>query len=140
MNSIPEDEASATGGDKLAVGSESESQMLIPSNKVEQKETAAVQQQQEPRLEQDDHNQDNHNNANATQEEEHQMAEKDPEDKIIQVREVDPKEWRQIHDEWLHAAMRAAMGDPTLTSIPDIENVERLEQKPPAINLRLLPA
>jgi len=27
------------------------------------------------------------------------------------MREVDPKEWRKIHDEWLHAAMRAAMGN-----------------------------
>jgi len=37
---------------------------------------------------------------------------------------VDPKEWHQIHDEWLHTAMQAAMGDTMLTAIPDIENVK----------------
>jgi len=127
MDSIPEDKASATGGDKQTVGSKSKTQASTHSNQVEQNETAVIQQQQEPCNEQDDHNKDNNNNANAIKEEENQMAEEDPEDKIIPVREVDPKEWRQIHDEWLHAVMRAAMGDPMLTSIPDIENVERLE-------------
>jgi len=58
---------------------------------------------------------------------------------IYSVREVDPKEWRQIHDEWLHAAMRVAMGNTTLTTIPDIENVEHMERKPPASTLNLQP-
>jgi len=53
------------------------------------------------------------------------------------VCKVHPKEWRQIHDKWLHTAMGASMGDLTLTSIPDIDNVERAERKPPATNLTL---
>jgi len=36
--------------------------------------------------------------------------------------------------------MQVAMGDLMLTCIPNIENVECLEQKPPATNLCLLPA
>jgi len=55
------------------------------------------------------------------------------------VHEVEPKEWHHIHDEWLHAAVRAAMGDTTLTAIPDIKNVECMERKPPAMNLNLQP-
>jgi len=33
--------------------------------------------------------------------------------------------------------MRASMGDPSLTSIPDINNVEWMERKPPATTLNL---
>jgi len=51
--------------------------------------------------------------------------------------EADLKAWRQIHNEWLHVAMRAAMGDPTLTTIPDIENVERIYHNPPPPSLAL---
>jgi len=60
-------------------------------------------------------------------------------EEVAPVCEVKPKEWCHIHDEWLHAAMRAAMGDMTLTSIPDIKNVECMEQKPPATNLNRQP-
>jgi len=50
---------------------------------------------------------------------------------------VDPKEWHQIHNEWLHAEMQAAMGNMTLTSIPNIKNVEHMERKPPTMNSNL---
>jgi len=58
---------------------------------------------------------------------------------VTQVCKVDPKEWRQLHDEWLHVAMRASMGDPSLTSIPNLDNVKRRERKPPATILHLQP-
>jgi len=58
-------------------------------------------------------------------------------EEVEPVCEVDPKEWRQMHDKWLHAAMCTSMGDPTLTSIPDIDNVERVERKSLATNLTL---
>jgi len=56
------------------------------------------------------------------------------------IREVDPKEWRRLHDEWLHAAMRAAMGDTTLTTIPDLDNVECMECNPPQNRVEVEPA
>jgi len=43
------------------------------------------------------------------------------------VQEVFLKEWRQLHDDWLHAAMQAAMGDNTLKSIPDIDMVKHVD-------------
>ncbi len=43
------------------------------------------------------------------------------------VQQVDPKKWRELHDEWLHAAMRASMGDTTLRFIPDLDNIERVD-------------
>jgi len=45
------------------------------------------------------------------------------------IREVDPKEWHQIHDDWLHLAMCTAMGNATLQSIPDIENIKTRQVK-----------
>jgi len=57
----------------------------------------------------------------------------------VPAQEVDPKEWCQIHDEWLHLAMHAAMGNSTLQTIPDIENVKRVYQNPPTSTLALQP-
>jgi len=71
-----------------------------------------------------------------TDAEDDMLSEEEPEP----VREVDPKEWRLIHDEWLHAAMRASMGDVTLSTIPDIENVERIYRNPPNQALMLQPS
>jgi len=71
-------------------------------------------------LEHDNNNQDNNSKPNAKKEEETPEDKEDSEEAIIPVREVDSKEWQQIHDEWLHMAMWAGMGDRTLMCIPAI--------------------
>jgi len=53
---------------------------------------------------------------------------------------VDPKEWQHLHNEWLHAAMRAMMGDTTLKLIPDLDNVKKADYNPPSNTLELEPA
>jgi len=49
------------------------------------------------------------------------------------VQQVDPHKWCQLHDKWLHAAMRAAMGNTTLQTIPDLENIKCIECNLPII-------
>jgi len=51
--------------------------------------------------------------------------------------QVDPRGLHNLHDEWLHVAMRAAMGDTTLKTIPDLDNVERMERNPLPNTLQL---
>ncbi len=71
-----------------------------------------------------------------------EAADGDPDTSDVEpepIREVDPKEWRRLHDEWLHAAMRAAMGDTTLTMIPDLDNVECMERNPPQHRIEVDP-
>jgi len=53
------------------------------------------------------------------------------------VWKVDPKKRCHLHDNWLHAAMQAAMEDPTLTTILDLDNVEQLECAPLQNTLQL---
>jgi len=55
------------------------------------------------------------------------------------IKTVDPKEWWRLHDEWLHAAMQAAMGNTTLKSIPDLDNIKRVDRNPPQNTLKLEP-
>jgi len=74
--------------------------------------------------------------VDGAQEEEPKSSDEEPEP----IHKVDPKEWQQLHDEWLHAAMQAAMGDTTLKSIPDLDNVKWVEHNPPQNTLVLTPA
>jgi len=43
------------------------------------------------------------------------------------VKQVDPKTWRGLHDEWLHLVMRTAIGDTTLKAIPDLDSIKQVE-------------
>jgi len=119
---------------------ESESDSRQPSHDEEAQQHHETEQASEELPKKDDQAEDNKDHA-----EDQKQADDNPEDdlsesEVVPVKEVDPKEWQKIHDEWLHAAMRAAMGETTLASIPDIENIERMERKPFATNLRLQPA
>jgi len=107
-----------------------------PNQGADEKQTTHSKSIQEPTTDDDvPKAHQNETMANKFPKEEDSMDEE-----VTPVREVDPKEWRQLHDEWLHAAMQASMGNPSLLSIPDLDNVERIERKPPATNMHLQPA
>jgi len=55
------------------------------------------------------------------------------------IKQVDPHTWQELHGNWLHAAVRAAMGDITLTTIPDLENVEQVEHPVPNMHYEVVP-
>jgi len=55
------------------------------------------------------------------------------------VTQVDAKMWRSLHDEWLHAAMRAAMGDTSLKTIPDLDHFECVDRQQPPNDLEVEP-
>jgi len=137
MESISEEvEVPADSEEKAAIVPEADPQQ--PSHDGEGQQNQGDEQDQEAPLE------DGKAEANQDQEEDQEPEDNNSNDdlsesEVVPVKEVDPKEWRKLHDEWLHAAMRAAMGDPTLVSIPDIENIERMERKPFVTNLRLQP-
>jgi len=97
-------------------------------------------QAQEDLAESDNTQKDDNNQGEKKEPKETNQEEALSDVEVTPVQEVDPKEWRKIHDEWLHAAMRVAMGNTTITGIPDIENVERMERKPFMTNLRLQPS
>jgi len=55
----------------------------------------------------------------ATLAEDFESSDEEPEP----IQQVEPRKWRRLHDKWLHAAMRVAMGDTTLKSILDLDNI-----------------
>jgi len=46
------------------------------------------------------------------------------------IQQVDLRNWQEWHDDWLHAAMQEAMGDTTLKTIPDLDNVKWVDCPP----------
>jgi len=53
------------------------------------------------------------------------------------VKQVDPKTWRNLHDEWLHSVMHAAIGNTMLKDILDLDNIEQVERPPPDNNWQM---
>jgi len=135
MESIAKEEAPPTTAEELAA--KSELQKMVNPNESDKEDTEGPEKQDNPSHEQNNNNQDNNNKSKAMTEEGTLRAKDTSDKEITPVCEVDPKEWHQIHDKWLHTAMWVTMGDMMLASIPDIENVECLERKPLAINLHL---
>jgi len=55
------------------------------------------------------------------------------------IKQVDPRTWWQLHNDWLHVAMQAAMGNTTLKNIPDLDNIERVNWNPPHMHYEVHP-
>jgi len=55
------------------------------------------------------------------------------------VTQMDAKMWRSLHNEWLHAAMQATMGDMSLKANPDLDHIECVDRQPPPNNLEVEP-
>jgi len=137
MESIDEDDVASNDEEEQEV--ESTSQKTEQLEEPQEEEEISQEMKDKPKEKPEQPQGEGNKEEAKVPSEQESSDEESSEATIHLVCEVDPKEWHQIHDEWLHAAMRAAMGDTMLTTIPNIENVERMERKPPASNLNLQP-